>query len=153
MNTFRLVYATSIITPRTITKSMRNVLLLAALTTLLSGCLSVYHLEVQQGNVVTQEMVDKLKPGMTRNQVRYVLGTPLVIDPFHPDRWDYYYYLRGSKEKTGEAQRVTVIFRNDLLATVEGGVRIKNSDTPSEATGNKTPAAGAIPEPSPSRLL
>jgi len=139
---------------------MRNVLLLAALMTLLSGCLSVYHLEVQQGNVVTQEMVDKLKPGMTRNQVRYVLGTPLVIDPFHPDRWDYYYYLRGSKEKTGEAQRLTVIFKNDLLATVEGGVRIKNSDTPSEATGDKTPApepaapaADATPKSSPSRLL
>lgn len=139
---------------------MRNVLLLAALMTLLSGCLSVYHLEVQQGNVVTQEMIDKLKPGMTRNQVRYVLGTPLVIDPFHPDRWDYYYYLRGSKEKTGEAQRVTVIFKNDLLATVEGGVRIKNSETPSETAGDKTPAskpaapaADAAPGSSPSRFL
>jgi outer membrane protein assembly factor BamE len=139
---------------------MRKLLLLASLATLLSGCLSVYHLEVQQGNVVTQEMLDKLKPGMTRNQVRYVLGTPLVIDPFHPDRWDYYYYLRGSKEKTGEAQRVTVIFKNDLLATVEGGVRIKNRDASSGTAGDKTPApepaapaAGAAPESPPSRLL
>jgi outer membrane protein assembly factor BamE len=137
---------------------MRNLLMLAALVTLLSGCLSVYHLEVQQGNVVTQEMVDKLKPGMTRNQVRYVMGTPLIIDPFHPDRWDYYYYLRGSKEKAGEAQRVTVIFKNDLLATVEGGVRIKNSDASSEAAGAKppvpaVPAADATTQPSPSRLL
>ena len=158
MNTFKLVYAASIITPRTNTKTMRNVLLLAALMTLLSGCLSVYHLEVQQGNVVTQEMVDKLKPGMTRNQVRYVMGTPLVVDPFHPDRWDYYYYFRGSKEKTGEAQRLTVIFKNNVLATVEGDTRIKKGTAAPDESGNKAsaptpPAADAAPEPSPSRLL
>ncbi len=142
------------------TLTMRNVLLLAALATLLSGCLSVYHLEVQQGNVVTQEMIDKLKPGMTRNQVRYVMGTPLVIDPFHPDRWDYYYYLRGSKEKTGVAQRVTVIFKNDLLATIEGGVRVKDGSKPSETADGKAPApepavpaADATPESPASHLL
>jgi len=139
---------------------MRDMLLLAALVALLSGCLSVYHLEVQQGNVVTQEMIDKLKPGMTRSQVRYVLGTPLIVDPFHPDRWDYYYYLRGSKEKTGEAQRLTVIFKNDLLTAVEGDTRVKKGNTPAEAAGDEAPtpkpaapAADAAPEPAPTRLL
>lgn len=139
---------------------MHKLLMLAALATLLSGCLSVYHLEVQQGNVVTQEMIDKLKPGMTRNQVRYVMGTPLVIDPFHPDRWDYYYYLRGSKESAGQAQRVTVIFKNDVLAAVEGGVQVKQGTAAPVGSGNgsaapKTtaPAAGDAPETSPSRFL
>ena len=106
-------------------KTMRNVFLLAALAMLLSGCFSVYKLEIQQGNVVTQEMIDKLKPGMTRSQVRYVLGTPLITDPFHPDRWDYYYYLRRSKEKTGESRHLTVIFKNDVLAEVKGDTRVK----------------------------
>lgn len=114
-----------------ISKIMRYLLLPACLVLLLGGCLSVYKVEVQQGNVITQEMIDKLKPGMTRSQVRFVLGAPLVADPFHPDRWDYYYYLRRSKEKTGETRRLTVIFKNDTLVTVQGD----KSGEP----GNKSP--------------
>lgn len=98
---------------------MRNLLLsILILTMALSGCLSVYRVEVQQGNVVTQEMIDKLKPGMTRSQVRFVLGTPLITDVFHPDRWDYYYYSRPSNEKTGQTRRLTVIFKDDSLLSV-----------------------------------
>ena len=82
---------------------MRHLLLSVCLTLLVSGC-SVYKVEVQQGNVVTQEMIDKLKPGMTRSQVRFVLGTPLITDAFHPERWDYYYYLRPSNKDTVESQ-------------------------------------------------
>lgn len=96
-----------------------------ALALALTGC-SVYTLEIQQGNVVTKEMVDKLKPGMTRSQVRYVLGTPLISDPFHPDRWDYYYYLRRSKESTGEAQRLILNFKGDALVSVQGDVVAKS---------------------------
>lgn len=99
---------------------MRYLLLPACIALLLSGCLSVYKVEVQQGNVVTQEMVEKLKPGMTRSQVRFVLGTPLVTDAFHPNRWDYYYYLRRSNEDSGETRRLTVIFKNDTLVSVQG---------------------------------
>ncbi len=119
---------------------MRNVFLLAAFTMLLSGCFSVYKLEIQQGNVVTQEMVDKLKPGMTHSQVRYVLGTPLVTDPFHPDRWDYYYYLRHSKDKTGEARHLTVIFKNDVLAEIKGDTRIKSGEPAAGEPGAKSDA-------------
>ena len=98
---------------------MRHLLLPAALVILLSGCLSAYTMEVQQGNVITQEMIGKLKPGMTRSQVRFVLGTPMVIDAFHPDRWDYYYLLRPSNTKAGEARRVTVFFKNDALVSIK----------------------------------
>lgn len=107
---------------------MRHMLFAGILALLLSGCLSVYKQEIQQGNVVTQEMIDKLRPGMTPSQVRFVMGTPLVTDPFHPERWDYYYYLRRSNETTGESQRVTVLFRNDALFKVQGDTRIKPAD-------------------------
>ena len=53
--------------------------------------LAPYHIDIQQGNVLTQDMVAKLKPGMTRHQVRFVMGTPPITDPFHEDRWDYVY--------------------------------------------------------------
>ncbi len=139
MDIFKFVHAASIITPRMNTKTMRYAFFPAILAALLSGCLSVYKVEVQQGNVVTQEMVDKLKPGMSRSQVRFVMGTPLVIDPFHPDRWDYYYYLRRSNESAGENQRVTVVFKDDNLVAVQGDTRIK-SDTPAAGESAVKPA-------------
>jgi len=123
---------------------MRHVLFAAILALLLSGCLSVYKVEVQQGNVVTQEMIDKLKPGMTPSQVRFVMGTPLIVDPFHQDRWDYYYYLRRSNETSGESQRVTVVFKNDLLIAVQGNTRIKAGDLAIKESAAK-PAPGDAP--------
>ena len=64
---------------------------------LLAGCSSIpsllYKIEIQQGNVITQEMVNKLKPGMTRSQVRFALGSPMISDAFHENRWDYVYRL------------------------------------------------------------
>src|SRR3954471_23306104 len=79
---------------------------LIALLLLLAGCsrvpilpgLTPYRMDIQQGNYVTQDMVGKLKPGMSRAQVRFALGTPLVVDPFHSDRWDYVYVM----EKRGK---------------------------------------------------
>lgn len=110
---------------------MRYLILPACLALLLGGCLSVYKVEVQQGNVITQEMIDKLKPGMSRSQVRFVLGTPPVTDIFHPNRWDYYYYYRRVNETTGETRRLTVFFKNDTLESVR-------SDKP-DNTVSKTP--------------
>ena len=130
-------------------KTMRHVFLLAALAGLLSGCSWVYKVEIQQGNVVTQEMIDKLKPGLTRSQVRYVLGTPLVTDPFHPERWDYYYYLRRSNEATGETQRLTVIFKNDTLLAVQGDTRIKTGKPATDAGTAGSPDAKPTPAPEP----
>jgi len=123
---------------------MRHMFFAAILAFLLSGCLSVYKLEVQQGNVITQEMIDKLRPGMTPSQVRFVMGTPLITDPFHPNRWDYYYYLRRSNETAGESQRVTVVFKNDLLFAVQGDTRIKSGD-PATMESAAKPAAGGTP--------
>ncbi|MFP5349246.1 MAG: outer membrane protein assembly factor BamE [Gammaproteobacteria bacterium] len=99
----------------------RFVLALCA-TLAASGCLTIYSPEVQQGNIVDQEMVDKLKPGMTRAQVRFVLGTPLVVDPFHSDRWDYVYFFKPAYEGAPETRRLTVIFDGDALARMEGDV-------------------------------
>lgn len=97
---------------------------------LLSGCgswshpidrISPYKIDIQQGNVITQDMLAKLKPGMTPSQVRFVLGTPLVVDPFHANRWDYVYrYMKQGK--LVEQRRVTVVFENDLLKGIEGDV-------------------------------
>jgi outer membrane protein assembly factor BamE len=89
----------------------------------------MYKPDIQQGNVVTQEMVDKLQPGMTRRQVTYVLGTPLLVDTFHQNRWDYIY----TKEKGGGAgnkQRVSLFFEDDVLIRIEGDLRPAPNEDP-----------------------
>lgn len=76
---------------------------------------------IQQGNLVTSKMMMQLKPGMTKTQVRFVMGTPLISDSFHKDQWDYFYQM----EKDGaiiEKRRVTLIFEKDLLNKVKGDV-------------------------------
>lgn len=106
-------------------KEMQKILVSVALIALLSGCSGfpgVYKIDVQQGNVVTQKMVDQLRPGMTRSQVRYVMGTPLLTDTFHEDRWDYIYTMQEGK---GDYSRknLTVVFENGTLAAISGDYR------------------------------
>ncbi len=83
--------------------------------------LKPYRIDIQQGNVVTQEMVAKLKPGMTRQQVRFVLGTPPITDAFHPDRWDYVYYLNRDGRLV-EYRRLVLRFEGDTLKHIDGDV-------------------------------
>lgn len=103
------------------------VLLLAGLSAGCSGwsnpidTLSPYKIDVQQGNDLTQEMIDRLKPGMTASQVRFVLGTPLLGDPFHPARWDYVYRYQSGSGKL-EMRRLSVVFENEKLKRVDGDV-------------------------------
>ncbi len=104
--------------------------------------LKPYKIDIQQGNYVTQDMVAKLKPGMTRSQVRFALGTPLIVDPFRNDRWDYFYMMHKAGELT-EQRVVTAIFRGDELLRIEGDV-IAGSATsvkPAAAPVDAKPAA------------
>ncbi|HQU16174.1 MAG: hypothetical protein B7Z66_09420 [Chromatiales bacterium 21-64-14] len=82
----------------------------------------VHRIDIPQGNIVTQRMVNQLKPGMTHAQVRFILGTSLTLDPFQADRWDYVYMNKHPNGKMDES-RVTVFFHNGLLAKVEGNLR------------------------------
>lgn len=83
--------------------------------------ISPYKVDIQQGNAVSQEMLARLKPGMTPSQVRFVLGTPLLVDPFRANRWDYVYRLVKAG-KLVEQRRVTVVFEDDRLKAIEGDV-------------------------------
>lgn len=103
------------------------------------GWLAPYSISVQQGNFVSSEMLAQLKVGMTPEQVRFALGTPLLIDAFHAERWDYIFRLqRGNGELT--SSRVTVYFKDNRVASFEGG------DLPTE-TEYLARIAGAAPAP------
>ena len=82
----------------------------------------VYKMTVQQGNIVDEEMVDQLKPGMTKRQVQYLLGTPLLTDFFNANRWDYVYTIRRGHQDM-KTRRLTVFFQDDQLVRLEGDLK------------------------------
>jgi len=126
--------------------SMRTPSLLALLVVLpVTGCqhvpmlpsLAPHKIDVRQGNNVTQDMVAKLKPGMTRSQVRFALGTPLLIDPFRNDRWDYVFHFSKAGAPP-EQRRIAVFFADDKLVRVQGDVVPAPPETgPAAAAGAK----------------
>jgi outer membrane protein assembly factor BamE len=87
---------------------------------LLSGC-SAYRIDVRQGNYVDQEMVAQLRKGMTREQVRFVMGTPLVVDMFRENRWDYVYRFTEGWDDA-KTRTLSLFFVDDKLDSVEGDV-------------------------------
>ncbi|HUG25983.1 outer membrane protein assembly factor BamE [Piscinibacter sp.] len=111
---------------------MRSLPIIAASLAALAGCQSLqssdnllgiitpYKLEVVQGNVVTQEQAAAVKPGMSRNQVRDILGSPLLTDVFHADRWDYVFTIR---RQGAEPQRRSIIvhFDGEVLKSIDTG--------------------------------
>lgn len=129
----------------------------ALLLPLLVGCESVrqwtppllqpYRPDVQQGNVVTKEMVDQLASGMTRDQVRFLMGTPALVSVFHQDRWDYVYLLKRGKGSEVQSRRLTVFFKDNRVE------RFDSDDMPPEALADnlilgRNPKA--LPKPPPS---
>jgi outer membrane protein assembly factor BamE len=90
------------------------------------GVITPYKVEVVQGNVITSEQAALAKPGLTRAQVRDALGSPLLTDPFHADRWDYVFTIRR-QGTAPQLRKVVVYFKNDVLASIEGA-----ADLPSE---------------------
>lgn len=95
-------------------------LVLISISSVNSGCLRAYRPNIQQGNIVTAQMLESLAPGMSRREVRYTLGSPMIEDPFHADRWDYVYTLREGRSNKRQQSLITVVFDNDKLASVEG---------------------------------
>lgn len=96
---------------------MQKLLIPALLCASLVSACSVHKLEIQQGNVVTPEMVEKLKPGMSAKQVKFVMGSPQLTDPFHKDRWDYLYTLRSNGELTGK-KHLILYFDGEVLSRI-----------------------------------
>lgn len=139
----------------------------------LAGCSfpGVYKIDIQQGNVVSQDMIDQLRPGMTRRQVRFIMGNPLITDTFHANRWDYLYSLQpggGARQQ----ERISLVFdgsdqlvglsgdfipgqsRDEAIRGSSAATQLKQTPaaTPTEAAS--TPAAVvAEPAPAPGSLL
>jgi len=95
--------------------------LLILLGTLLSSACTLHKIDVQQGNIVTTDMVNQLKAGMSPKQVRFIMGTPLIIDTFNPNHWIYLYYLHGGDGHIKQ-YHLNIEFRDDKLLSFTGDV-------------------------------
>ena len=95
----------------------RNLCICVALI-LLSGCL--YRMDIPQGNEIDASALERLELGMTRNQVRFLLGTPAVLDPLRPDQWHYIYYMKTGRNQKVEKRNMTLSFEGDTLTGIEG---------------------------------
>jgi Small protein A (tmRNA-binding) len=106
---------------------------LPACETIMSNLPGVYTIDIEQGNMVDQAMVDQLRPNMTKRQVLYIMGSPMLTDTFHEQRWDYLY----SKQPGGEARvqkRVSLYFNGDNLVGVQGDFRPSTMPIMKEST-------------------
>ncbi len=111
---------------------------------MLSACSHIpglYRIDIQQGNVIDQVMLDKLKPGMDKNQVHFILGTPAIVDPFHTDQWEYLF----SSSEAGDAREqrhLRVHFKDERLAYIDGDIITTNrvpDDTPRQSKTVEVP--------------
>ena len=125
-------------------RAMRILILMIAGLCLLSGCgisnikiPKLYKVAIQQGNVITQDMVDKLKPGMTRRQVAFVMGEPVIQDPFDDTKWVYLYSIDVPGVFSQESRLILFFDENDLLTVISGDY------APSDATAEQEEAADA----------
>ncbi|WP_110707111.1 outer membrane protein assembly factor BamE [Salinicola sp. CR57] len=136
---------------------IRTVVLLIAVS-LIAGCsyFGVYKRDIPQGNLITQDMVSQLHPGMSRSQVAYIMGTPLMEAPFSSDQWDYVFYLDKAYGGTVE-KRLTLTFQNDQLVDIaksgdmDSDVELNQDDGPGpavEGSGEGT----AVPQIGPSGI-
>tara|TARA_B100000780_G_scaffold274865_1_gene240525 strand:- start:718 stop:1038 length:321 start_codon:yes stop_codon:yes gene_type:complete len=105
---------------------MKHYLIMFLFIALIGGCSnmnnlgfpSVHKIDVQQGNLITDKMLDLLRPGLTQSQVQYVMGTPLVVDTFNPNHWDYVYQYRHGDGRF-EERKLRVIFKQDRVVRIE----------------------------------
>lgn len=84
----------------------------------LNAC-SVHKIDIQQGNVITQEMLETLTPGMDKRRVKLAIGSPMVQDPFHPDRWDYVYSFKAGMTDDAQSAHIILYFEGDTLARID----------------------------------
>lgn len=101
-----------------------RIFFLCCLFMISTGCAIIYEQDIQQGNVLNDEMLDNLEKGMSKTEVKYHIGSPLIEDPFHANRWDYYYAFQEGGDQTRDHRVITLLFdEQDRLADIAGSVQ------------------------------
>jgi outer membrane protein assembly factor BamE len=113
---------------------MQKILILVLLGGLVAGCSwvpfdgVVHKIDIQQGNIIDQADIDQLRPGMEKRQVRFIMGSPMIVDTFNQHRWEYIYRQHRSGSAPSENKRISLYFDNNKLNRIEGDLRPQPTD-------------------------
>jgi outer membrane protein assembly factor BamE len=129
---------------------MLAALALAGTLALTAGC--IYRMPIQQGNVLDPIQVGQLETGMTRSQVLFLLGTPMVPNGFDTDRWDYYYYVQAGRKLTPYSKRLTVYFKDEKVDRIEQSEEAAKGPATPAAVDPLPPEPAAVPASAPQGL-
>lgn len=124
-----------------------HVLLACSITILLSGCIRPYQPDIQQGNILNNSNLREIRYGMSKQEVLFILGTPMVIDPFNESRWDYYYSKIDQRKRQTSTRLVTALFDGDQLIQLQGDVDLSNVQSLEPSTEDKQHGGSVITEP------
>lgn len=122
-------------------------IVLLACSLALSACIKPYQPNVQQGNIINNSNLTEIRYGMTKQEVLFILGTPMVIDPFNEQRWDYFYSNRNQRKGETAQRLITAIFDGDKLIELNGDVDLSNVQNLEPSTEDKQHGGTVITEP------
>ena len=130
-----------------ITPKIVSLVLLLGLSVLLTSCIRPYQPDIQQGNILNNSKIKELRYGMNKQEVLFILGTPMVIDPFNESRWDYYYSKRNNRKQETTTRLVTAIFSGDKLVELRGDVSLDQVSALEPSREDKQHGGTVITEP------
>jgi outer membrane protein assembly factor BamE len=122
-------------------------LVLIACSLLLGACIKPYRPDIQQGNIINNSNLREIRYGMSKQEVLFILGTPMVIDPFNEQRWDYFYSKRNHRSNQTTQRLITALFDGDKLVKLEGDVDLSNVQNLEPSTEDKQHGGTIITEP------
>ncbi|MFT4635803.1 MAG: outer membrane protein assembly factor BamE [Arenicella sp.] len=122
-------------------------IVLIACSFALSACIRPYQPNVQQGNIINNSDLSEIRYGMSKQEILFILGTPMVIDPFNEQRWDYFYSNRDQRKKETTQRLITALFNGDKLVELTGDVDLSNVQNLEPSTEDKQHGGTVITEP------
>ncbi len=122
-------------------------LVLVACSLALGACIKPYQPNIQQGNIINNSDLREIRYGMSKQEVLFILGTPMVIDPFNQQRWDYFYSNRNQRKKETDQRLITAMFDGDKLVSLSGDVDLSNIQNLEPSTEDRQHGGTVITEP------
>lgn len=128
-------------------KALKSGLILVTCSILLSACIKPYQPDIQQGNIINNSDLREIRHGMSKQEVLFILGTPMVIDPFNEQRWDYFYSRRDQQRRETDQRIITVVFNGDKLEELRGDVTLANIPNLEQSVEDRQHGGTVITEP------
>lgn len=127
--------------------NIKTFTIIALSSLVLTACIRPYQPDIQQGNIINNSNLREIRYGMSKQEVLFILGTPMVIDPFNTDRWDYFYSKRNQQKRETDKRLITALFEGDKLIALQGDTDLSNVQNLEPSTEDKQHGGTVITKP------